>query len=713
MKNRTYWLLPLTLLACSALFAEETEPKKGPRKVKTLAYPETRRTDHSDNYHGQQIADPYRWLEDTDSTETEAWVDAQNEVTFAWLKQAPQREGYKQRLTELWNYERFGLPRKRGDRYFYTRNDGLQNQSVLYVTEGLEGKPRVLLDPNTMSEDGTVALAGWVASDDGKLLAYGLATSGSDWREWKILDVATGEPLDDHLQWIKFSGVSWLPDGTGFYYSRYDEPNSGDEFSGVNYYQKLYFHRVGESQDQDQLVYQRKDEKEWGFAGHVTEDGKYLIISVWRGTEDKSQIFYQDLTSDDSSVVELLAGFDADYSFVGNVDTTFYILTDLNAPKRRIVAIDVENPDERRTLIAEQDDVLRGASLTGGRLIASYLHDAHTAIRVHDLQGDKIRDVELPAIGSAGGFGGRQDDPETFYSYTNFTTPGTIYRYNVATGQQTVFREPKVNFDPDRFTTKQVFATSKDGTKVPMFITHRKDLELDGSNPTILYGYGGFTISLTPSFSVSNVAWLEQGGVYAVANLRGGGEYGVQWHEAGMKHQKQNVFDDFIACAEWLVESKHTQSSKLAIKGGSNGGLLVGAAITQRPELFGGAIASVGVMDMLRFHKFTIGWAWVSEYGSSDDEKEFATLVKYSPLHRLRPGVEYPATLVTTADHDDRVVPGHSFKFAATLQQCQAGDAPVLIRIEKKAGHGAGTPTSKRIEEAADQLAFLSRVLAE
>lgn len=724
----------LILWAPLATFAQSdsTLQPTGNKVTATLQYPNTRVSDQQDTYHGVVVPDPYRWLEDTDSEETAAWVKAQNAVTFDWLKQCPDRERIQERLTELWNYERYGLPRKRGQHYFYTRNDGLQNQSVLYLAEGLQGQPRELLDPNQLSEDGTVALAGWAPSDDGQLLAYGLASAGSDWREWRVLDVATGEPLEDQLRWIKFSGISWLPSGAGFFYSRYDEPKEGEKFSGVNYYQKLYFHRIGDPQTQDRLVYQRPEEKEWGFSGHVTEDGKYLTISVWRGTERKNQVFYQEIDENgaaQSEVIELLSGFDAEYDFIGNIDSVFYFTTDRDAPLQRVVSLDVNqdtDTPEFQTVIPEREDVLRGAGIVGGRIVTSYLHNAHSSIRIHELDGEHLRDVELPAIGSAGGFGGRQDSTETFYSFTNYTTPGAIYQYDIETGEQRLFRQPEVKFDPDDYVTRQVFFTSKDGVKAPMFITHHKGLgiparpgespsskELTGDHPTILYGYGGFDISLTPGFSVSNLVWLEQGGIYAVANLRGGGEYGRQWHEAGMKGNKQNVFDDFIAAAEWLIESKHTRSDRLAIKGGSNGGLLVGAVMTQRPELFGAALPSVGVMDMLRFHQFTIGWAWTSEYGSSDEPDDFANLIKYSPLHNLEPGVNYPATMVMTADHDDRVVPGHSFKFAARLQACQEKDSsnPVLIRIEESAGHGAGTPTSKRIAEAADQLAFLKRVL--
>jgi len=677
-----------------------------------LTYPETRRSDHVDVYQ-VQVPDPYRWLEDPDSAETKAWVEAQNKVTFAYLEKIPQRAALRERLTKLWNFERYGTPEKRGGRYFYTRNDGLQNQSVLYVAESLDAPPRELLDPNKLSQDGTVALAGWEVSEDGRYLAYGLAAAGSDWNEWKVKDVATGQDLSDHLRWVKFSGASWTPDNRGFFYSRYDEPKAGEELTGVNYYQKLYYHRLGEPQDKDQLIYEREDHKEWGFRGLVTEDGRYLVISVWRGTEVENQVFYKRLDTPDAPVVELLAGFDAEYEFIGNDGATFWFLTDLDAPLRRVVAIDIEHPDrgQWRELIPQAQHVIRGVSVVGDRFLVAYLKDAATQVRAFDLSGRFEREVSLPAIGEASGFAGRRKDTETFYQFTNFTTPPAVYRYEIRSGQSTEFRQPKVDFDPQAYETKQVFYHSKDGTRVPMFITHRKGLPLDGNNPTLMYAYGGFDISITPSFSVMNLVWMEQGGVYAVPNLRGGGEYGRAWHEAGMKDKKQNVFDDFIAAGQWLIDNEYTSAKELAIRGGSNGGLLVGAVMTQRPDLFGAALPAVGVMDMLRFHQFTIGWAWVSEFGSSDDPAEIRTLLDYSPLHNLKPGTRYPATMVTTADHDDRVVPGHSFKFAAELQRCQAGDAPVLIRIETSAGHGAGTPTSKLIETAADSLAFLLSVL--
>lgn len=678
-----------------------------------LQYPPTTRSDQVDDYHGTQVADPYRWLEDVDSEATRKWVEAQNRVTFAYLGRNPRRERIRDRLTKLWNYERFGLPTKRGSRYFYTRNDGLQNQAVLYVADSLDAPPRVLIDPNGLSDDGTVALAGWVPSEDGKLLAYGLAGAGSDWRTWKVRDVATGKDLSDEVKWVKFSSASWTIDGAGFFYSRYDEPPPGTQYTGINYYQKLYFHRLGTPQSADKLIYERRDEKEWGFGGAVTEDGRYLIISVWRGTEPKNQVFYQDLSRPESPVVELITGFDAEYEFLGNDGGTFWFTTDYHAPLRQVIAVRTEQPapEHWQTVIPEAQDVLEGCGVVGDMFCALYLHDAASRVRVFRLNGEAVRDVTLPAIGSASGFGGRRDDPETFFSFTNFTDPGSIYRYDMRTGDSQVFRKPKTDFDPAAYETKQVFARSKDGTKVPMFITHRRGIELNGANPTILYAYGGFNISQTPAFSVSNLVWMELGGVYAVANLRGGGEYGRTWHEAGMLERKQNVFDDFIASAEWLIAEKYTRPSQLAIRGGSNGGLLVGAVMTQRPELFGAALPAVGVMDMLRYHRFTIGWAWASEYGSADKPEYFPVLKAYSPLHNLRPGTKYPATMVMTADHDDRVVPGHSFKFAAALQHAQAGDSPVLIRIETRAGHGAGTPTTKLIESAADAIGFLTQTL--
>jgi prolyl oligopeptidase len=678
-----------------------------------ISYPVARRMEQIDDYHGTKIADPYRWLEDPDSDETRAWIEAENKLTFDWLAQIPARERIKNRLTELWNYERFGLPYKRGGRYFYTRNDGLQNQSVLYVADSVQGEPRLLLDPNKLSEDGTVSLAGTAVSEDGKYLAYGLAASGSDWVEWKVREIATGQDQSDHLRWVKFSGASWTKDNQGFFYSRYDAPPPGEKFTGANFYQKLFYHRLGDPQEKDTLIYERKDQKEWGFGGRVTEDGKYLVIHVWRGSEQKNQIFYRELGEPAAPVVELITGFDGDYDFLGNQGSAFWFVTDLDAPLKRVIAIDLDRPEREhwQTLIPEGKHVITGGDFVGGRFVIEYLQDACSAVSIFESSGKLLRQVTLPGLGTVSGFGGRQDDPETFYSFTNYTTPGSIYRYDVATGESSLWKEPRVAFDGSQFESKQIFYTSKDGTRVPMIIVHKKGLKLDGGNPTILYAYGGFNISLTPGFSASNLVWLEMGGVFAVPNLRGGGEYGRAWHEGGMRHNKQNVFDDFLAAAEYLIAEKYTRPAKLAIRGGSNGGLLVGAAMTQRPELFGAAIPAVGVMDMLRYHKFTIGWAWAPEFGSADEREMFPTLLAYSPLHNLKPGTNYPATMVTTADHDDRVVPAHSFKFAAALQHAHAGATPVLIRIETKSGHGAGTPTSKLIDAAADNYAFLVRSL--
>ncbi len=676
-------------------------------------YPAARKTDQTDNYHGTVVADPYRWLEDDNSAETKAWVTAENQVTFGYLETIPQRAAIKARLTELWNYERYGIPFKQGSRYFISRNDGLQNQSVLYTMSSLDAAPQLLLDPNKLSTDGTVALGGYDLTEDGNLMAYGLSTAGSDWQEWKVRDVRTGQDLSDVVKWVKFSSASWTKDGQGFFYSRYDEPTEQTKMTKANYFHKLYYHRLGTAQSEDRLIYHRPDHKDWNFGGGVTDDGHYLIISASQGTDPKNRVLYQDLQTPGAPVVELLMDFDADYTFVDNDGPVLFFRTDLNAPRHRIIAIDVTKPERTnwKEIIPEGPETLVGVNVINNQLVCSFLKDAHSQVRIYNLNGKLVREVALPGIGTVGGFGGKRSDKETFYSFTGFTSPGTIFRYDVPSGASTVFRAPKLKFNPDDFETKQIFYTSKDGTRVPMFISHKKGLKLDGKNPTVLYAYGGFNISITPAFSVAVLDWMEMGGVYAVPNLRGGGEYGEQWHQAGTKLRKQNVFDDFIGAAEWLIANHYTSSKKLAISGGSNGGLLVGACLTQRPDLYGAALPAVGVMDMLRFHKFTIGWAWTSDYGSSDNADEFKALHAYSPLHNIKPGTRYPATLVTTADHDDRVVPAHSFKFAATLQAAQAGSAPVLIRIETKAGHGAGKPTSKLIEEAADKWAFLVQAL--
>lgn len=676
-------------------------------------YPESKTVDVVDTIHGQKIADPYRWLEDDNAADTKAWVEAQNEVTFGYLEAIPERAAIESRLTELWNYERFGAPSKKGGRYFYSRNDGLQNQSVIYTVKSLSDEPKVLLDPNKLSTDGTFALSGASVSDDGKYYAYGVSDGGSDWQTYRVRDIESGKDLSDKIEWIKFSGVSWTKDGKGFFYSRYDEPKSGEMLSGSNYYQKLYYHTLGTPQSEDELVYERPDQKDWGFGGYVTEDGKYLIISVWQGTERKNRIYYKDLRKENADVVKMLDDYDAEYDFLGNDGSMFYFRTDLSAPKGRIIAIDAKNPARAnwKEVVPEVAETLQGANILNNWFVLSYLKDARTQVKIHDKAGKFVREVELPGIGSASGFGGKSTDTETFYSFNSFAVPTTVYHYDVVSGKSKVFKAPQVNFNPDEFVTNQIFYTSKDGTRVPMFITHKKGLKLDGTNPTYLYGYGGFNISLSPRFSLSNIAWLEMGGVYAQANLRGGGEYGKAWHDAGRLLNKQNVFDDFIAAAEWLISNKYTQKEKLAIGGGSNGGLLVGACITQRPDLYGAALPAVGVLDMLRFQLFTIGHAWTSDYGKIEDRKIFDVLRSYSPYHNVKKGTCYPPTMITTGDHDDRVVPAHSFKFAAALQAAQSCDNPTLIRIETRAGHGAGKPTSIIIKEVADKWAFLVKSL--
>lgn len=679
-----------------------------------IDYPVTRKAEVVDDLHGTKVTDPYRWLEDDNAEETKAWVAAQNRVTEDFLTTIPQRGEIRKRLADLWNFERTAAPQDYGGRWFFTHNTGLQNQSVLKVSETADGEGRELLDPNKLSEDGTVALANFQPSEDGKLLAYSISRGGSDWNEILVRDVATGNETGDHLKWVKFSGMSWAKDGSGFYYSRYDEPAAGAALTQKNEFQKLCFHKIGTPQSEDKLIYERKDRPKWGFGGGLTEDGKFLVIHVTEGTDPKNRFFYRDASKPESPVVELLAAADASYDFVGNEGGVFYFRTDLDAPRHRVIAIDVAKPERAdwKEIIPQGKDLLQGVTSVGGYLVCEYLRDAKSAITVHDMAGKLVREVALPGIGSAGGFEGRQKDTETFYSFTSFTDPGAIYRYNLKTGESTLWKRPKVGFDSDAYETRQVFVTSKDGTKVPLFIVHKKGVKLDGSNRVLLSGYGGFNISLGPGFSIGRAVWLERGGIFALANLRGGGEYGSEWHLAGTRLRKQNVFDDFIAAGEWLVKENYTVPAKLAIQGGSNGGLLVGACMTQRPDLFGAALPAVGVMDMLRFHKFTIGWAWEKDYGSAENPEEFQALLKYSPYHVLKPGTRYPATMVTTADHDDRVVPAHSFKFAARLQECQAKDGPpVLIRIDTSAGHGAGTALSKMIDKTADEWAFLEAVL--
>jgi prolyl oligopeptidase len=706
------FLLAFTFISVTLSGSRAQNLTSNQNMIKPMTYPPARKSEQADDYHGVKVADPYRWLEDLDSEETKSWVEAENKLTFGYLNEIPARAKIRERLTKLWNYERYGTPFKEGGRYFYARNSGLQNQSVYYSVTSLTDEPKLLLDPNTLSTDGTVALSGLAPSADGKLLAYSLSASGSDWQEWKVREVETGKDLSDDLKWVKFSGASWSSDNKGFYYSRYDEPKD-DALKGTNYFQKIYYHRLGTPQSADPLIYERPDQKEWLLGGAATLDGRYLIINVNEGTDVKTRVYYKDLAAKDAPVVKLLDDFDAAYNLIDNDGPIFWFQTDLNAPRGKVIAIDIRKPERAnwKVIVPEVAETLQGVSFINNMFVANYLKDAHTAIKIYDRMGKFVREVEFPTLGAATGFAGKAKDKETFYSFTSFTMPTTVYRYDMVTGKSTIFRQPKVDFNPGDYETKQVFYNSKDGTRVPMFLTYKKGLKLDGNNPTYLYGYGGFDVSLTPAFSVGNLVWMELGGVYAQPNLRGGGEYGEEWHKAGMKAKKQNVFDDFIAAAEWLIANKYTSTPKLAIGGDSNGGLLVGAVLNQRPDLFGATLPGVGVMDMLRFQKFTIGWAWVSDYGSSDKAEDFKVQYAYSPLHNIKSGKAYPPTMITTADHDDRVWPGHSFKFAATLQAAQAGPAPVLIRIETKAGHGAGKPTTKIIEELADRWGFLVRVL--
>jgi prolyl oligopeptidase len=674
-----------------------------------LPYPDTPRVDQIDDYFGRRVADPYRWLEDVDSPQTQRWIAEQNVLTESVLARVPGREALRSRLTEVWDYERRSVPERAGAFYAYFRNAGLQNQAALYVTRDLAEPGRVLLDPNTFSPDGTVALSGASFSDDGTLFAYSVSSSGSDWQEWHVRDVATGRDLPDIVRWSKFSGAAWKGDGSGFYYSRYDEPASDAKFKDANYFHKVFFHRLKTPQSTDVLVYERLDHKDWNFGALTTEDGRYLVIDVSRGSAPENAIFVKDLASG-AGVIELLPDRDARWGYLANDATTFYFLTTKDAPRARVVAIDVQDRTLRE-IVPESADLLDAASFFGDCIVASYLRDALARVVVYDLGGRALSEVALPGLGSVTGFGGKRVEREAFYSYTSYTEATGIYRYDLESGTSTRVFAPQIRFDASAFASEQVFYTSKDGTRVPMIVTYKKSTPRDGTAPAILYGYGGFDISLTPSFSSAVLVWLEMGGIYAVANLRGGGEYGEAWHRDGVKDRKQNVFDDFVAAAEYLIAQKWTSTPKLAIHGGSNGGLLVGACMTQRPELFGAALPAVGVLDMLRFQQFTIGWAWTSDYGSSDDPADLNALIAYSPYHNVRDGVRYPATLVTTGDHDDRVFPAHSFKFAAALQHAQAGDAPVLLRVEMKTGHGAGKPTAKLIDEVADRYAFLVQTL--
>lgn len=674
-------------------------------------YPETKAVDQKDIYHGIEVRDPYRWLEQDvrNSTAVAAWVEAQNKLTFAYLDALPERDRIKKRLRQLWDFERYETPFIAGKRYFYFKNDGLQNQSVLYYQDGLDAAAKVALDPNTWSDDGTVALAQVKVSPNGRYVAYGIQDGGSDWRTWRIKDLKTGTTLDDTLKWLKFSDVSWSKDNQGFFYSRFPAPAAGQKFQSLNKNHSVYYHKLGTTQQQDRLVYQRPDHPDWGFAAEVSDDGRYLLITVWRGTDDRYRLLYIDLKNAPGKAVDLIDEFKYNFSLLGNTDKTFYFHTTQLAPLGKVVAINLDKPGEKhwRTVIPQSDRVLSGASWVGGKIFAHYLRDARSEVSVYSPDGKFQQTLDLPGIGSINGLQGDPSQKETFYSYSSFNSPATIYHYDLRTGKTRRYRQPQAAFNPDDYTVKQVFYQSADGTSIPMFIAHKKALKINGRLPTLLYGYGGFNISLTPRFSITNLAWMEMGGVYAVANLRGGGEYGEAWHKAGTKLDKQNVFDDFIAAAEHLIASGYTEPGRLAIAGRSNGGLLVGAVSVQRPGLFAAALPAVGVMDMLRFNQFTAGRYWVDDYGSPENAQEFKALFAYSPYHNLSAGREYPATLVTTADTDDRVVPGHSFKYIAALQKAHKGAAPVMIRIETRAGHGAGKPTDKIIEEYADSWAFL------
>ncbi|MFW5656334.1 MAG: prolyl oligopeptidase family serine peptidase [Bacteroidota bacterium] len=678
-------------------------PKRG------VVYPETQKTDVTDDYFGTAVPDPYRWLEDDNSEETKAWVTAQNEVTFGYLESIPERGAIRDRLEELWNYPKMSSPYKTGKYYFYYKNDGLQNQSVLYYTESPEEDGEVLLDPNTFSEDGTVSLGGVALSDDSKYLAYSISRGGSDWREIYVKNVETGEILEDHIEWVKFSGMSWYKDG--FFYNRYPKPEEGDALKGENKNAMVYYHKVGTPQSEDILIYKDDNNPEWGFGAEVSEDDKWLVIYVTESTSGNA--FYlmpvEEALTGSQNITPVVESFDKDYNYLTSVDGTMYFYTNFEAPKYKIIALNPENPARENwtDFVPEKDNVLTGGSYIGGKFFMEYLEDAKSLIEIYFKDGSFDKKLDLPLIGSVGGFNGEPEDEITFYSVTSFVTPGSIYKYNIESGESELFYNPEIDFDVENYEVKQVFYPSADGTEIPMFIVHKKGLELDGNNPTLLYGYGGFNISLTPSFSVTRLIWLENDGVYAVANLRGGGEYGEEWHQAGTKLNKQNVFDDFISAAEYLIEEDYTNNDKLTIMGGSNGGLLVGAVTNQRPELFEVAFPAVGVMDMLRYHNFTIGRYWATDYGTSEDNKEmFDYLHGYSPLHNISEGKEYPAVMVTSADHDDRVVPAHSFKYIATLQEKDTGDNPKLIRIAVKAGHGAGKPTSMVIDEYADLWAF-------
>ena len=702
--RRNVW--PWAVVAMAMLLVAGAYAQQGAR----LDYPQTRKVDHVDTYHGIAVPDPYRWVEDDNSPETAQWVAAENKVTFGYLEQIPYRAQLKARLEALFNYPKYGAPSRKGEFFFFSKNDGLQNQSVLYIQKGLTGTPEVLIDPNAWSADGTTRLVAFSLSKNGKYAVVGVSRAGSDWQEFGVMEVATKTMLPDKLEWVKVSGASWR--GDGFYYSRYPAPEKGHELSSANENHQVYFHKVGTPQSADELVFQDPANPQRFHGVGTTEDERFAILEVSdRGKGKKGNaVFVRDLSKNETMFRPLIGTIGDDtFNVIDNVGDKLLVQTDRGAPNGKVVLIDPAQPEEAnwKTVLPERAEPLQGAGTAGGKLFVSYLKDVATVAEVHALDGALENVVQLPGPGTAGGFGGEKDDTFVFYTFTSFSVPPTIYRYDIATKQSSVFRTPEIpGFDASAYETKQVFYNSKDGTRVPMFLVYRKGLKLDGTNPTLLYGYGGFNITTSPGFSALRIGLLEQGFVYASANLRGGGEYGEKWHEAGMKLNKQNVFDDFIAAAEFLIREKYTSTPKLAIQGGSNGGLLVGACLTQRPDLFGAALPAVGVMDMLRFHKFTIGWNWIADYGSSDNPDQFKALYAYSPLHNIKAGVKYPATLITTADHDDRVVPAHSFKYAATLQEKAGRATPILVRIETKSGHGASS-TTKQIETVADIDAFI------
>jgi prolyl oligopeptidase len=679
-----------------------------------LSYPLAERGDHVDDYHGVKVPDPYRWLEDIDSPQTRSWVEAESALSSKYLAAIPGRDEIARRLKQIWNFERWSPPEKHGQYWFYTHNDGLQNQAVIFATSDADKPAHVLLDPNTLSKDGTIALRERAISSDGRYFAYALSDAGSDWQVWHVREVSTGKDLPDEIRWSKAGGGSWRKDGSGFYYTAYEAPKANEALKASNEYEKLYFHKLGSPQSQDTLVYTRTDDPQWFVSGVVTDDGRYLIIQANHGDEVQNTVLVQDLTAAGAPIVPVIPTPTAVYNVIGNIGSRLFVQTDAGAPRYRVVAIDLAQPDPRswRTIVPEQRDTLEAVTLVGGQLVGSYLKDAHSAVRLFSPDGQPSGEVPLDGLGTAAGFQGRIEDPDTYYTYSSFTTPPTVYRLGLKSGKSALWRQPKLaGFSASEYETRQVFYASKDGTHVPMFIVARKGTKLDGSNPTILYGYGGFNIAEEPGFSPSVAGWLEMNGVFALANIRGGGEYGRAWHEAGMKTHKQNVFDDFAAAAEYLIAQKWTSAQRLAIRGGSNGGLLVGATVEQHPELFAAAVPQVGVMDMLRFRDFTVGKGWESDYGSVDNTDELAAMLRYSPLQNVKPNVKYPPILVTTGDHDDRVFPAHSFKFTAAMQHADPHGNPILMRIETRAGHGSGKPTSKQIDEMADIYAFIRNAM--